>query len=90
MVVNINKWTELLGRDSSTENNGWSAEPKDVALWTTYLTFDVLGDLCFGKPFGLLDDPSQRYIPNLMLQRLWQSNVVSIESEIITWRSCWR
>lgn len=77
MIVNINKWTDLLGSDLSAEDKGWSAEPRDMALWATYLTFDVLGDLCFGKPFGLLDDHSKRYIPGLMLQRSWQNNVVS-------------
>ncbi|OLL24777.1 Isotrichodermin C-15 hydroxylase [Neolecta irregularis DAH-3] len=28
----------------------------DMTKWTKFLMFDILGDLCFGKPFGMLKD----------------------------------
>ncbi|RMZ73258.1 cytochrome P450 monooxygenase [Pyrenophora seminiperda CCB06] len=31
-------------------------EPMNMANWFTYITFDIMGDLCFAKPFGCLDE----------------------------------
>lgn len=73
MVNTINDWIEALG---SGTNNEWST-PKDVADWANYLTFDVLGDLCFGKAFGLIKSNTFRAAPNLMLARTRFLAVVS-------------
>ncbi|KXJ87451.1 cytochrome P450 [Microdochium bolleyi] len=31
------------------------AEPIDIVLWYNFTTFDLIGDLSFGKPFGMLE-----------------------------------
>ena len=49
-----------------------------MSNWSNYLTFDVLGDLCFGKPFGLLTSSAQRYIPQMMLANMYALHTVSI------------
>ncbi|KAK1954620.1 cytochrome P450 [Colletotrichum sublineola] len=37
--------------------HGFSAHgPVDVVKWFNYTTFDIIGDLSFGEPFGCLDD----------------------------------
>ncbi|KAI1652281.1 cytochrome P450 monooxygenase [Daldinia loculata] len=33
-----------------------SGKPIDVVKWFNYLTFDVIGDLAFGEPFGCLEN----------------------------------
>lgn len=61
MIQNIELWCTLL-----TEGEGWS-EVKDMSRWSNYLTFDILGELCFGKSFGLMTSPAQRYLPRMLL-----------------------
>ncbi|KAI1269965.1 cytochrome P450 [Xylariaceae sp. FL1019] len=39
----------------SRASNG---EAVDVSSWYTYLSFDLMGDLCFAEPFGCLDQAS--------------------------------
>jgi hypothetical protein len=34
--------------------------------WCNYLTFDVMGDLCFGKAFEMLEHPENRHVIDLI------------------------
>ncbi|KAI9781242.1 MAG: hypothetical protein M1816_002425 [Peltula sp. TS41687] len=45
----IDRWNELL---LDGDGKDWS-QPKDLAEWSDYLVFDILGDLCFGKSFEI-------------------------------------
>jgi len=40
--------------------------PKNVGKWFNYLTFDIMGELCFGKTFGMLKDESGRFVARLI------------------------
>lgn len=40
-----------------------------MAKWSNYVTLDLLGDLCFGKPFGMLEPDEYRGTPDVMLGR---------------------
>lgn len=68
MVKTIDIWIETLGQGAKPNSGGWSS-PRDMAHWANYLTFDVLGDLCFGKSFGLITSDELRSAPDLMLAR---------------------
>ena len=72
MLVNVDVWCKLLAQQSD-EKATW-AEPVDMARSANYLTFDVLGDLAFGKSFGLLQSPANRWLPEIMLASMarWQ------------------
>ncbi|RDW60060.1 putative cytochrome P450 67 [Coleophoma crateriformis] len=43
----------------------WSTA-KNMADWCNYLTFDVMGDLCFGKAFGMLERDENRHVVDLI------------------------
>ena len=77
MVGSIDTWLELLGEGHSGEKAASWSERKNMSVWANYVTFDVLGDLCFGKPFGLLHDASTHFLPRLMLARATALQVVS-------------
>ncbi|KKF94626.1 Benzoate 4-monooxygenase [Ceratocystis platani] len=72
---NIRKLCELVGpsQDSSfrespvasEKHSEWSA-PQNMAKWFSYLTMDVLGDLCYGKSFDLLEKEDNRYSLELL------------------------
>lgn len=75
IIQNVDSWLSILGDGQSAETAQWSS-PKNVAQLANYVTFDVLGDLCFGKPFGLLQGLN-RFVPPLMMSRLKAFHVVS-------------
>ena len=50
---------------STIEKKGWT-EPKNISDQTNYLTFDIMGDLCFGKAFGMLEKPDNRFAIDLV------------------------
>lgn len=53
-----------LGREVD-EKKGWTT-PKNMADWCNWLAMDILGDLCFGKAFHMLDRPDNRYAVDLV------------------------
>ena len=46
---------------ASLHTRPWSSA-KNVADLSDYLAFDIMGSLCFGKAFGMLDTDTNRYI----------------------------
>ena len=43
----------------------WSVA-QNMADWCNYLTFDVMGDLCFGKAFEMLEHGTNRHVIDLI------------------------
>ena len=58
MIEDERESTDL---NTQMEKRHWSS-PKDMADWSDYLAFDIMGTLCFGKSFGMLDTDTNRYI----------------------------
>lgn len=44
---------------------GWGVA-QNMALWCNYLAFDVMGDLCFGKAFEMLESDKNHRVIDLM------------------------
>ncbi|KAL2692250.1 hypothetical protein Neosp_002656 [[Neocosmospora] mangrovei] len=62
---NVDRWCELI-IDEIGEGEKWS-KSLNMARWADHLIFDILGDLCFGKSFGMKEPGSElRYVPGLM------------------------
>ncbi|KAI0475694.1 isotrichodermin C-15 hydroxylase [Xylariaceae sp. FL0804] len=51
--------------DGEGDRKGWSL-PRNMADWCNYLAMDILGDLCFGKAFHMLEQPDNRYALELV------------------------
>lgn len=49
----------------TSEKKGWGV-PQNISDWCNYLTFDIMGDLCFGKAFGMLERPDNRFAIDLI------------------------
>lgn len=58
----VDRWNELL---LDGDGKDWS-RPKDLAEWSDYLVFDILGDLCFGRSFEVKEpgENSLKTIPH--------------------------
>jgi hypothetical protein len=68
ILQNVRAFTEGLGASSATvgpERKGWGLG-QNMADWCNYLTFDVMGDLCFGKAFGMLEKEDNRFAIELI------------------------
>ncbi|KAK8018790.1 isotrichodermin C-15 hydroxylase [Apiospora marii] len=71
VLRNIRKFTGHLG-DSVTDphsrtddEKGWGS-PKNMTEWADYLSFDIMGDICFSGPFEMLDKPDNRYVLDVL------------------------
>lgn len=63
---NVDRWLSLLGQ--SKEKGGVWTTSINMADQVTYLVFDILGDLCFGRCFDMKEPDSQlRHVPELMI-----------------------
>lgn len=47
------------------EKSQWTPA-KNVSDQANYMTFDIMGDLCFGKAFGMLERPDNRFAIDLI------------------------
>ncbi|KAK0737977.1 cytochrome P450-like protein [Schizothecium vesticola] len=67
ILANIRTFCDAIGDLGRVvdEKKGWSA-PKNMADWCNWLAMDILGDLCFGKAFHMLDRPDNRYAVDLV------------------------
>ena len=71
VLANVRTFCSALGSSSkSLSEKGeskelWSA-PQNMSDWCNYLTFDVMGDLCFGKAFEMLEHPENRHVIELI------------------------
>ncbi|KAG5732235.1 Benzoate 4-monooxygenase [Termitomyces sp. T112] len=58
----VNQWDRLFNLavkgEKGTEGGGWQGRNGrlylDCLLWANYLAFDIVGDLAFGAPFGMI------------------------------------
>ncbi|KAI8962810.1 cytochrome P450 [Daldinia sp. FL1419] len=65
ILANVRSFCEQIGLGASDEQKGWTV-PKNMADWCNYLAMDILGDLCFGKAFHMLEKPDNRYALELV------------------------
>ncbi|KAL2266815.1 hypothetical protein VTJ83DRAFT_6167 [Remersonia thermophila] len=67
ILANIRTFCEAIGDSGrqTPEKKGWSSA-KNMSDWLNWLTMDILGDLCFGKAFHMLDRPDNRYAVELV------------------------
>jgi cytochrome P450 len=83
IVQNVEVASDLLSEDvkrtQNTEKQGWSG-PRNIANWADWLTFDIMGDLVFGKAFGMLENPQNRFAVNLVSSAAHRHLIVSLLS----------
>jgi hypothetical protein len=67
ILASVRTFCENLGAGSQgdSEAKGWGVG-RNMADWCNYLTFDIMGDLCFGKAFGMLERPDNRFAIELI------------------------
>lgn len=54
----------------------WSPA-KDMSRWASYLTFDIMGDLCFSNTFNMMDSSENHYMLDVLPAGVQGLNIVS-------------
>jgi cytochrome P450 len=66
ILANVRTFCEGIGNMvTDGDSKGWTA-PRNMADWCNWLAMDILGDLCFGKAFHMLESPDNRYAIDLV------------------------
>lgn len=71
ILGNVRSFCEALGSGPQTASEKglakgqWSVA-QNMSDWCNYLTFDVMGDLCFGKAFEMLEHHENHHVINLL------------------------
>lgn len=71
ILANIRTFCTHLAQDSSSIqaaekcSEGWG-KAQNMAELSNYFTFDVMGDLCFGKAFGMFEKSDNRFAIDLI------------------------
>ena len=71
------------GGQEKEDSKGWNA-PWNMANWCNWLAFDIMGDLVFGKAFGMLEGPTNRFAVDLVGNAARRHLIVSLG-----WLCCW-
>ncbi|KAL8849411.1 MAG: hypothetical protein Q9221_005583 [Calogaya cf. arnoldii] len=50
--------------------DAFGSQPVDVSKWFNLYTYDTMGDLAFGRPFGMLDASEQHWAIKLIIEGL--------------------
>ncbi|KAF2690632.1 cytochrome P450 [Lentithecium fluviatile CBS 122367] len=73
ILANVRTACRLLGEKREGAGTGAQGEKKDgwndawnVADWCNWMVFDIMGDLVFGKAFGMLESPTNRFAVDLV------------------------
>jgi cytochrome P450 len=74
----VDRWNQLLLATSPEAGEEWSP-PRDMSSWFSCLTFDILGDLCFGSSFETKEPGVNpiRSIPDAILELFIFTHIVS-------------
>ena len=79
-LTNVERLEAFLAKQLRTKQvsggENWS-EPFDFANLMSYLTFDAMGDICFGHSFNTLQKPDNRYLMGIISDGTQALNTVS-------------
>ena len=85
VLNSISTFCKLLNEEKQQGSKGqqepWSVA-KDLREYTSYLSFDIMGLVCFGRSFDMLEKNENRYILNVISDGARCLNTVRIEFPI--------
>ena len=84
MLLHIRQFLSTMGGEAPAGEVGASNIEKglvvrNLADWFGYLTYDVMGELCFGKSFGMLIEGGKRSVVGLVDRAAYRHYVVCVE-----------
>jgi len=70
ILENVRIWCKYLGspEEGGPVRAGEWTPAKNMTEWSNYLSYDIMGDLTFGKRFECVEREEHRYVPSLMMR----------------------
>lgn len=65
LIQNVKTFQDVV-LQSSKNGKVWS-QPFNMSQWSTYLNYDIMGDLVFGRRFDLMTSDSHRFVAKLIM-----------------------
>lgn len=65
LIQNVRTFQDVI-LQSSKDGKDWS-QPFNMSQWSTYLNYDIMGDLVFGRRFDLMTSDSHRFVAKLIM-----------------------
>jgi hypothetical protein len=85
LVQNVQTFVDLVAR-SSKNSNDWS-KPFNLSQWSTYLNYDIMGDLVFGRQFHTMTSETNRFVPGLITNSTAFINTVRLACiSLLSWQ----
>ncbi|PYH47859.1 cytochrome P450 [Aspergillus saccharolyticus JOP 1030-1] len=81
LLDNISDFVSVLGSEADAAR-GWGP-PKDVAHACTWLTFDIIADLCYGEDLNLLQSEDMRWFPSVFRNIAQRAMMSLIQPEFV-------
>lgn len=75
MLLHVRQLCSILGGDGQGKGRKWN-----MADWFSYLSYDVMGELCFGKSYDMLVDGARRGVIGLVDRAAFRHYVVCLPS----------
>ncbi|KAI1938779.1 hypothetical protein LOZ57_006325 [Ophidiomyces ophidiicola] len=89
MLVNIRQFCAIMGGDEPSLDAGAKTEKghvvRNMANWFGYLAYDVMGELCFGKSFGMLIERGKREVIGLVDRAAYRHYVCGLWMPLDRW-----
>ncbi|KAL2813391.1 cytochrome P450 [Aspergillus granulosus] len=87
MLLHVRQLCSILGRDrpGSQPTNAKDGSTFNMANWFGYLTYDVMGELCFGKSFDMLIDGAKRRMVHLVDRAAYRHYVCGLWMPLHRW-----
>lgn len=77
ILANIRTFCDQIGAGLRSDEKGWTTA-KSMSDWLSWLSMDILGDLCFGKAFHMLERPDNRFAIDLVSTAAHRHLIVSL------------
>ncbi|EFE30672.1 cytochrome P450 benzoate 4-monooxygenase, putative [Trichophyton benhamiae CBS 112371] len=90
MLTNVRQFCDIMGGDAPGLDSDRFLNEKGVATrnmadWFAYLTYDVMGELCFGKSFGMLIERGKRDVIALVDRAAFRHYVCGLWMPLDSW-----
>jgi len=84
ILGNVRTFCRSLDDKSQKGNHAkdWSAA-KNMAKWSDWLTFDIMGDLAFGKNFGMLEKDTNHFAVSLINRAAHRHLIVCLHRKAV-------
>jgi hypothetical protein len=70
ILENVRIWCKHLGssEEAGSVRAGEWTPARNMTEWSNYLSYDIMGDLTFGKKFEYMESEEHHYVPGLMMR----------------------